>query len=338
MQQTPAGHDATPTPNLVMSFDFSAVSAPFRMQPGLRRLAAGARQLSALTGTDRCLAAKLAVLSRDPGSALVQASGFDARLALQALVAQARQEYPEAIHCLPGDGVRADHLGWAVAADTVVGDGPPEIGACLRALPPAWRLAGLLSLAFTEDFAVIEADGRIPWVAVCLPSHWAPEDKVGRSFAEVHAPVADNQLLLTAASHLSRLVTGQERWERFVWNITPHSTLDQHPRRLPPRHWTDASLADAEQLASQAWLRTERQTFIPVAQSNQAVFTIRVDVEPLSEAVHTADDARRLQAALASMSAAVLSYRGLAPARDRLISWLQARADRQEPASPTDPA
>ncbi|TXC66009.1 DUF3445 domain-containing protein [Piscinibacter aquaticus] len=149
-----------------------------------------------------------------------------------------------------------------------MGDGPAALGACLAGLPPPWRLAGLLGPAFAEDFAVVDgATARIPWLAVCLPSHWAPADKVGRHFAEVHAPVADNRLLLAASEHLTRLVTGPQRWERFVWTITPVGTLDMHPARVQAPAWPHA--VDAATIAAMAWFRTERQTFIPVADARQ---------------------------------------------------------------------
>ena len=38
--------------------------------------------------------------------------------------------------------------------------GWPEIGTLLRQTPPAWRRAVLLSLAFEEDFAVLDATIR----------------------------------------------------------------------------------------------------------------------------------------------------------------------------------
>jgi hypothetical protein len=56
------------------------------------------------------------------------------------------------------------------------------------------------------------------------------------------------------------------------------------------------------------------------------VFTIRVMLQPLTEAVGTAEDAQRLHEALASMSEAVLAYKNLTPARDRLLAWLAARS------------
>ena len=175
----------------------------------------------------------------------------------------------------------------------------------------------MLSLAFAADFAIVDGqNATIPWLAVALPSHWAPEDKVGRHFAEVHAPVADNRLVQAAGPALMRLATGAERWERFVWNVAPHPRLHAHPRRIDERRWSITPVAAA-------WWRTERQTFVPLPERQQAVFTILVDVQPLQQVL--AEDrsrAPRLHAALASMSPAVLDYRGLAPVRDALLDWL----------------
>lgn len=310
-----------------MSFDFSAVSAPFRMQPGLRRLAAGATQLTPLQDGSRALHEKLAVLSASSADALLCAPGFDAAPALDALCRHAAAEQPQAF---AWDGVTAAawQLGWAVERDEprALANAMPAVGACLAALPAGWRLAGLLSLAFAEDFAIVDADsGRIPWLAVCLPSHWAPAGKVGRPFGEIHAPVADNAMLLAAGAHLMRLVTAPERWERFVWTVTPHSRLDAHPARAGDEAWPGAAASPAE-VAQRAHWRTERQTFIPLPARRQAVFTIHVEVQPLHSALADAAQAAQLRAALASMSPAVLAYRGLTPVRERLLAWLDARA------------
>ena len=301
-----------------MPFDFDAVSAPFRMQPGLRRLASGATQLTPTRLGDAHLREKIAVLAQHAGQALLSSPDFDAHPALRALCEQAARDHADAF-TVDANGVHsAHHLGWSLHADEPIGDGPAEIGTCLRALPAAWRLPALLSLAFAEDFAVIDgASGRIPWLAVCLPSHWSPEEKVGRHFAEVHAPVADNQTLITASDHLARLVTGADRWERFVWTITPRSTLDSHPARCGATTWTNTA---------EPFFRTEHQTFIPQPEHRQAVFTIHVEVQPLAEAIDTAERASRLHDAIASMSPAVLAYRSLSVPRERLLAWLGRRA------------
>ena len=308
-----------------MAFDFTTITPPFRMQPGLRRLAAGSQQLTPNRLDATALREKLAVLGQHAGQALLCASGFDAVPAVLALAQHAATEQPEA---LAWDGARrfeARHLGWSVLDGQPVGDGPEAIGACLTALPAPWRVAALLALAFAEDFAVIDGStGHIPWLAVCLPSHWVPADKVGRHFAQVHAPVADNQLLLTASDHLARLVTGRDRWERFVWTITSHPHLDANPQRAERVPWPVS--ASADQLVQQAYFRTERQTFIPLPQHRQAIFTIHVEVAPLTQAVAQAEQAQRLHDAVSSMSPNVLAYRSLTGARDRLVSWLSSRA------------
>ena len=325
------------------------------MQPGLSRLAAGQRQLTPNRPGDAILAAKLAVLSKHPRQALCCLADWDAGPALAALADQAALEHPQAwtqtaAPAASGDlaaragAYSARLLGWTLRAGAVeqaqqtqgakgiegtTGSGDPAIGACLRSLPAEWRLAGLLCLSFAEDFAVIDsapgAAGRIPWLAVCLPSHWAPEDKVGKRFTDVHAPVADSDLLVRAAAHLPQLVCGPQRWQRFVWTLTPSPSLDGHPRRQPRVRWpADGSAAD---IAALAWLRIEHQTFIPIVERQQAVFTIKVEllrlVDVLADPRVGAATGRALHAALASMSDAVLVYRGLDLARDRLLDFLR---------------
>lgn len=310
-----------------MAFDFdAAVAAPFRMQPGLRRLAAGTPQLTPLAPGSRHQREKLAVLSAFWPQALCAVPGFDAAPALAALYGHAAQEHLQA-WTWDGQLAVARQLGAAVHADGEVlqlqegsfglGD---EVTRCLRGLPVGWRQAGLASLAFAEDFAIVDGNsGTIPWLAVALPSHWAPENKLGRHFAEVHGPVADNTLLLKASAGLLRLATGTDRWERFVWNVSDHPRLHAHPARVDPRRWVHTPVA-------QAWWRTEHQTFIPLPARAQAVFTIHVQVQPLAEALHTPQRAAALHDAIASMSPEVLAYRNLAGVRETLLAWLAERA------------
>ena len=302
-----------------MPFDPASITTPFRMQPGLRRLAPGSPQLTPLHADSPVLTAKLAVLQAHADQALCAVPGFDAAPAWQALLDQAHRDAPQAWRQCPGERLEATTLGWAIDGEQVEGHGDPAIGRCLRALPAAWRPAALLSLAFHEDLAVIEAaDTRIPWLAVCLPSHWAPLAKLGRPFAEVHAPVADNGLLLKAAESLARLVSGPQRWERFVWNLTPSAAFDAHPQRQPAHPWPTADSAQA--VAEAAWLRTEHQTFIPLPDHQQSVFTIQVELQRLTALPTRCAPA--LRDALSTMSPAVLDYRGLTQARDPLLDWL----------------
>ena len=73
-----------------MPFDFeAAVTSPFRMHPGLRRIAPGAEQLTPNIAPERGTAChlreKLAVFQAYPWQALLSRDGFDAAPALDAL-------------------------------------------------------------------------------------------------------------------------------------------------------------------------------------------------------------------------------------------------------------
>ena len=322
-----------------MGFDFSLVSAPFRMQPGLRRIAPGTPQLTPASPNARHLREKMGVLGRYPAQALVARPGFDEIPVLRAIADEAGRDASPAFGVAgsrDAPSFHASRLGWHVDGATVAGDGDPATGELLRSLPVAIRPTALLCLAFEEDFAVIDAvTTTLPWLAVCLPSRWAPETKVGLPFAEVHGPVADNAMLIAAAASLARLVSGSDRWERFVWTVSAEPRLHQHPDR-DAAQWPSADAATAadqaaREVAAAASFRHERQTFIPMPERGQAIFTIRVDSLPLVQAVAGREDAMRLHAAIASMSADVLAYRGLESIRDRLLHWLASVGQ----ASPT---
>lgn len=195
-------------------------------------------------------------------------------------------------------------------------------------LDPAVLAQRPLELAIEEDLAVLDGrTGTLPWLCVCTPSHWAPEEKLGLDFVAVHAPVAEAGLIHAAASRLVALATGGQRWERHVWSLSPSGRYDQHPQRQPRAAWPATD--DPEGLARATWLRTERQTFFPVGgASRQAVFTIRVQLSPLADAVDSPLKAQRLHDSLASMSPAILAYKGLTGAVPRLLPWLARQAAR----------
>lgn len=272
-----------------MDFQLSEITAPYRMQPDLGRMQAGQVRLHALDPGSELAAQKRAVVRT--GQAVHQMPGFDPTPALRAIMRHA--------------GMAQAHITTPLAT------------------------AEKLALALEEDFAVVDAaSGTVPWMCVCVPSHWAPEDKLGLGLAALHAPVADNQALLRAAGALLSLVTGGQCWQRHVWTITPSARHDQHPRRHTRMPWPTEP--DPVSLARQCWLRVERQTFFPVMPGDgarplpgpQAVFAIRVMLAPLTDCVQQPADARVLHAALHSMSEPVLQYKNLEPARDRLLRWL----------------
>jgi hypothetical protein len=131
-------------------FDFeAAVTAPFRMQPGLRRVGPGQPHLTPLVPGSQHQREKLAVLSAYSPKALCSAADLaasSAAAALAALCMHAAAEHPGA-WSWDGRCARALRLGTAVTtggdvqqfATGVFGLGD-EVARCLQALRPrgAW--------------------------------------------------------------------------------------------------------------------------------------------------------------------------------------------------------
>ncbi|MGY8905015.1 MAG: heme-dependent oxidative N-demethylase subunit alpha family protein [Burkholderiales bacterium] len=293
-----------------MAFDFAHISVPFRMQPGLQRITAAQAQLTPLRSGSALHAEKLQVCQA--GQAIFSVPGFDASAALQ----------------------------------TATRSLPLQVRAFLPDVPSALDLA----LAAEEDLCVIDGpSGHLVWLCVCTPSHWNPATKIGHDFAAIHAPVADSAALLAAAPPLLARITqgpaAQRYWRRQAWTISPSPRYDQHPLRQPRAPWPTqttrpaspaATSNSAHHFASQCWLRWECQTLQPVlhpdcSTSTQTLFSIRVGLLPLTQAVQQPWQAKRLADSLASMSDAVLTYKNLLPARAALLAWCATLARLNNP-------
>jgi hypothetical protein len=303
-------------------------AVPFRMQPGLRRIAGDAKHFTPIAPGDTAFEEKLKVLSDSTLDGLLIAPGFDALPALRRAFETLASEHPQ--------HVINEGQGWFLPAlDLHINQHTGQIDCGLRTMnavieaiqssvyvnrPAAWAA---LSLSVLEDLAVVCApQGELNLLAVCLPSHWSPSEKIGKPFMQVHAPVADNALLLQAAQGLMRLVTAksEDRWERYVWTLTPSMKLDGHPARCY-RVWSTQE--PAHELLKSVVFRLERQTFIALPEHREAIFTIAVQTAPLISAL-TLEQLQRLRESLASMSEAVLEYRSFTSVRDKLLQGLDS--------------
>jgi hypothetical protein len=127
--------------------------------------------------------------------------------------------------------------------------------------------------------------------------------------------------------------------QRHVWLLSPSGDLPQHPDTRRTR-WDDA-VRQAEAsggngyLVDQIFFRVERQTTLPLPALRRGVFFIRVMVCPLAAVLRVAPGrAMELHDALASMSDAVVAYRGMTAVRERLLDELARMAPVPGPAAP----
>ena len=203
----------------------------------------------------------------------------------------------------------------------------PEVVRAVYNAPKNEQLAEFVALVVQEDLVVLRHDPApviMEAMHVLFPSAWNPAHKVGRSFAEVHAPVVHNEQLVAAGEELMRAVVHRGPFIRWAWGLHRDGDLCHHPvLHTQP----DEPVAPTpEQAAAATWLRIERQTFIPMPDIGRAVFTIRTFVEPLSDLANDPHGCGALADAIAGMSDEALVYKGLVQRRDPLVTWLQGRA------------
>jgi hypothetical protein len=328
------------------------VSATYRPRPDLARLGtvvhgrAECAVLDADADAPAELAAKLARLRRWPercvaldGALAADADGVATRVraAARAIVAaEARVEgadRPQSVLALVDGEIRAGQAGWAFPADASAPfalralrpDAVPVID-WIGSRPAAERPLHALGLALQEDFAWMEGaaggPARARLLHVCFPSGWDPAAKIGRDFATIHAPVADADLLRASSAALSRALTTQGPFVRFVWTVAPDGARSRHPADAPG--W---------ETSSEPWFRCERQVSLPIpagaaGEGAAALFLIRLHLAPLAVVADTPERLATLRAALDSMSPATLAYKGLAARVDALRDWIDARAAR----------
>lgn len=174
-----------------------------------------------------------------------------------------------------------------------------------------------LCCQFPEDLAIIcrdptTGDDRLAFLHLCAPSHWAAEEKIGRSWSATHAPVPNMEKSRDAAASIVRVMIEREPMVRFTWGIEFDDLLNHHPEpppTIPAAAWNHRGrrLTDAEPF----YLRVERQVIWGLPGVDASLFTIRVYHTPGSAICADAGKREALSRALRSMSAESRRYKGL---------------------------
>ncbi len=189
------------------------------------------------------------------------------------------------------------------------------------------RLADALAFTVQEDYVIMrgsETAHGAELLHVCFPSHWNPADKPGKSFAELHGPVAHNGTLLAAEQRVMKALFNKGPFVRYAWGLVTDPRLGHNPALPDPdKPLPDEVLKNPDEVAARSYFRTERQTTYAIPDLARCLFTIRVSVRPLGEVITTAQRRETLAASLASMDEALLEYKGLTQLRAPLLAWLK---------------
>ena len=135
-----------------------------------------------------------------------------------------------------------------------------------------------LSCQVQEDIAIIERHKQkdfISFLHLCLPNHWAAEDKLGQSIIDAHLPVPKMDKINQQTPKLINALIHKGPFERFTWGIATDKRLNHHPIApdgIEQAEWQGRKFdPDKPEL----YLRIERQTTTGLAEVNAFIFTIR---------------------------------------------------------------
>ncbi len=133
---------------------------------------------------------------------------------------------------------------------------------------------GTLGQMMQEDFCILQKQGDehvLTGAVLCFPASWRLSEKIGRPLLGIHEPVADFDAKLGA------------RVQRMFDGVKPDRPLTrfnalwyQDPELFQPRSETDPRPLDGPR--GTAFLRSERQCILRLAQSNAVVFSIHTYV------------------------------------------------------------
>jgi len=154
-----------------------------------------------------------------------------------------------------------------------------------------------------EDVAILK-NGRLVAICFCFPSGFTPTEKLGMSFAEMHQPVADGELLRKMGDKIGKTISKPgAKYKRSVWTISPSSSLSRLPKRMQYESKPE-SLKDL-------YFRTESQITVASGDGETAYFFVKVSVKPLLQVLNDLETKRSIIDSINSMSDATLTYKGL---------------------------
>lgn len=178
-------------------------------------------------------------------------------------------------------------------------------------LSPVETLADLAE-QITEDVIIHRIGNGRDWMAygdVSLPSGWRPEEKIGRSFQEIHLPVAGMQL--ERSFELIRSVVRNGPFERFVWSILFSREWNGHPDRLKPEFDPDSP---------KLVVKVERQVLVGCPEHEMVLFLLHHQLIPRAQV-----DLAALLRAVEGMSEEQRQYKGLTKSWPPLRDWMQSQ-------------
>jgi hypothetical protein len=177
-----------------------------------------------------------------------------------------------------------------------------------------------------EDIAIISAlSARNHWISaihLCAPNYWAAGDKIGRSYASAHSPVAGMEPVNRAQEQMVAAMIYKGPYVRFTWGLVTDDRLNHHPEApvdADTATWTGRHFDPA---LPRLYIRVERQVIWGFPDIGAALFTIRTYLTDCYILKTNSLKRDLLIASVRSMSPDQLRYKGLFRDREAILDWL----------------
>jgi hypothetical protein len=167
-------------------------------------------------------------------------------------------------------------------------------------------------------FLVPDENGRfrLQAGALCFPTGWALEEKMGHPLEAIHGVVPGlNNAIGDAIQQFLEKLKPSVGYLRDNWGLAATDALNLHPTVLAPTLEPPLSL-------DRVWLRVESQILVALPESRAIVFGIRIRLSRLDEVALDREATAGLVRALASMPEEMARYKRLDTARAELVRLL----------------
>jgi hypothetical protein len=174
-----------------------------------------------------------------------------------------------------------------------------------------------IALQLREDLVVHRIDDNQDFVClahICFPSNWHPEEKIGKSFVEIHQDVP--LMRLDNSKKLVEAMIYKSPYERSVWTIIFEYSINGHP--IYQKKEFDIKNPEI-------YVRWERQIIIGFPEIKAVLFVICQNIIEENDINKNA-----LYQSLKNMKREHILYKGLDKSYDNVLKYLKETATFEE--------
>lgn len=183
-----------------------------------------------------------------------------------------------------------------------------------------------LVLMVEEDIVLVsreQGNNYLSYLNVCGPSHWSPNEKIGKSFFDIHVDIPHIEKLNSNADKIIDLMVTKGPFVRFIWSFVTDLRINHHPippKNYDPLEWKGRSFNTEAKIPFN--LRIERQVIYPIPEIDSSLFTIGVSFISGEDIKNNPHYNHQLKSALMSMSKESRIYKGVDHCFNELVNYL----------------